>query len=50
MLSEIEKYINTYKTNNLNGLYNKLIKKYPDNLLEVKFVLYDKFKYQHTKK
>ena len=50
MISEIENYINMNNSNDYDELYENLTKIYMNNLTEIKFVLYDKFKYQYTNK
>jgi hypothetical protein len=50
MLSEIEKYIDKNNSNDYEELYKNLKNMYSNNLSEIKFVLYDKYKYQHTNK
>jgi len=50
MISEIEKYININNCNDYDELYENLTKIYMNNLTEIKFVMYDKFKYQYTNK
>jgi hypothetical protein len=53
MLNKIEEYINNNYTNendDLDDLYEKLIDKFNYDLVEIKFILYDKFEYTYKKK
>ena len=50
MISDIENYINISKYNDYDELYESLKKNYINNTTEIKFVLYDKFKYIYCNK